>query len=109
MSFSSLRAEKTELRALDNLQRALQEMVRTLSNIPILAGTLHEDVDVPASPGSVTVSHGLGRPWRGYIVAKRAGSATAQLFHLTLSNGDPEVVQFSCFGGGSGRFSIWVF
>jgi hypothetical protein len=54
---------------LNRLQTTIDDTLRPLVQNPMLDGVLLPDVALVVA--GTAVSHGLGRPWRGYIVTRR--------------------------------------
>lgn len=55
---------------------ATESTRRQLNNLPFVGGVWIRGIVVPASPGSVSVSHGLATVPQGYIVTKSSASPT---------------------------------
>lgn len=56
------------------LQDAVSDSVGPLTNVPLLDYVWKRDVALAS--GANQIGHGLGRPWRGYIVTRRNAAVT---------------------------------
>lgn len=59
---------------LSQMQEGVVAAFATLSELPLVDFVWKRDVVLTA--GSNSIGHGLGRPWRGYIVTRRNAPAT---------------------------------
>ena len=82
---------------------AATALVSALQSTPILDGELIEDVVL--STTGVNVSHGLGRPWRGWVVVDIDTTATV----YRASSDDESVFLRLRASAGTPIIKVWVF
>jgi hypothetical protein len=93
-------------RVLAGLQSALSATLGSILDVPILDGTLVSCALTNAADNTVT--HGLGRPMRGWIVVRSSAAAVLCDAPSTVTPPDP-LRQMILRTNVSGSFSLWVF
>lgn len=94
--------------SLSRIQNNTAAAVNPVLNVPILDGTLVQNLTIPAS-GKLTVAHGLGRQAIGYIIIK-ASAALPNPYVLVADQTAPNGAIVLTFASGAGTtLSAWVF
>lgn len=88
---------------LNRVQDRIKVFADVVSSIPLLDGRLIESQTVGAT--AVAVPHGLGRPWRGFIVVNR--NADVRVWAQTPGADSGALLWL--VASGSATVSIWVF
>jgi hypothetical protein len=79
-----------------------RDAIRALQDLLLLDGRLLEDIDLTTA--TAQISHGLGRPARGYIVTKR--DANAVIYDETSTRPEAEL---ALRASATVTVSLWVF
>lgn len=85
-------------------QRDVSQFSAELIDNPLLNGQLIENVSLSAT--TYSVSHGLGRAYRGYIVVKRNAN---QLEYVDTTSTANPTTHIPLKAGGAVTVSLWVF
>lgn len=95
---------QTDDKKVELIQRDFSRVVQDLNSCPLLSGKQLTGIAVATTP--TRISHGLGRPWKGWIVTDtnqsflvyRPASATDDpSIYLTLASSTPSTI------------SLWVY
>lgn len=95
----------------DKINRAFQAVITAVDPVlktPVLNGVLVSALVIPPS-GDLVVSHGLGRPARGYMIVYANGATSVPYVTATKQYNANNALVLT-FGTGAGvTVSIWVF
>ena len=92
-------------RAVDAVRLPLAELV----GVPVLGGVLLTDIDLPDGV-TVRVNHGLGRKWRGWIIASMRGASTSGRIQDADADDNARQLWLKADGyGATVTVSAWVF
>ncbi len=97
--FQSLKSKLTEL---NRIQTNIDIFSRSLTNLPVLNGSLIENVDLTTV--ETAIPHRLNRSYKGWIVTKQ--NAAASIFS-TSANLSSQFINLTA--SGPVTISIWVF
>lgn len=94
----------TDDREVNQLQTNILSVLNPVLQNPLLNGALLESVSL--GTGTNTVSHGLGRPLRGWIITRRSTAATT--YDTQATNPTPELT-LTLTSSGANVVSLYVF
>jgi hypothetical protein len=115
MFFTSADLQKPDklYQVIHAIQQNLSKALRVLGSNPMLSGIAITGQSCTAST-QVNIAHGLGRPYRGFIVTGAQHGSYAQFEEVVPGdNGYPPGLSKSTylvlFPGNTGTFDFWVF
>jgi hypothetical protein len=85
------------------LANSIDDYTRQLTQNPLLDGRLIERVSITAS--AQNLAHGLNRPWRGWIITRRNG--TASVYENSTQADNTKFI--TLVGSGSVTVDIYIF
>lgn len=90
---------------INRIQKRLQDVLRPMSDCPVLDGRLIAGQDLASGTTSI-ISHGLGRNIVGWIVTGK--DAAQHVYDVQASNDHPDKFLYLT-AGGTVTVDLWVF
>jgi len=87
----------------------LTEFVKTLTKHPLLSGEYHDNLEL-AADDSLLVKHGLGRPYKGYIICRSDSTSVGSITEDRGHSYKQSTLKLNMASGASTtKFSLWIF